>query len=83
MLSGLQATKYQSLKFLPGRITDRAMRQRVREFQALGLVGVESNSMDSRTKQLVPTKESVVKLNQHVLLRRQICDRYMFLIDKG
>jgi hypothetical protein len=82
VLSDTQAPKYQTLKFLAGRLTERAMRQRVREFQALGLATVTASLVDSRTKQLVPTKEFIAKLNQHVLLRRQICDRHMFLIDK-
>ena len=82
ILSGTQAPKYQTLKFLAGRLTERAMRQRVREFQSLGLVTVTPSLLDSRTKQLAPTSEFIVKLNQHVLLKRQITDRHMFLIDK-
>jgi len=82
LLISPQAPKYQTLKFLAGRLTERAMRQRVREFEALGLVNVLPGSLDSRSKQLAPTKEFISKLNMHLKLKREVCERHMYLIDK-
>ena len=51
--------KPQSLKLLNGRMTDRATRIRIREFQELGLVDVVDNEDDARTKRVVPTEKYV------------------------
>lgn len=51
--------KPQSLKLLSGRITDRATRNRMREFQELGLVEVIDNEDDARTKRVVATEKFI------------------------
>lgn len=38
ILDNAHGPKYQTLKFLSGRLTDRAIRQRVREFEMRGLI---------------------------------------------
>ena len=83
LLDEARAPKYQTLKFLTGRFTDRAMRQRVREFEALGLISTIPNPLDVRTKQLIPTSEFYLQLNQHLKSQRQVCERHMHLIDKS
>lgn len=83
LLDEAQAPKYQTLKFLSGRFTDRAMRQRVREFEQLGLITTILNPADIRTKQLIPTDEFVLQLNEQVRSQRQVCERHMHLIDKS
>ena len=57
LLDEARAPKYQTLKYLTGRFTDRAMRQKVREFEDLGLVVTIPNPLDIRTKQLLPTSD--------------------------
>jgi hypothetical protein len=82
LLDKTQAPKYQTLKFLNGRFTDRAMRQRIREFELLGLITTIRNPIDVRTKQLVPSDQFIALLNTHVRLQRQLCGQHMHLIDK-
>lgn len=82
LLDDAQASKYQTLKFLSDLFTDRAMRQRIRDFEALGLITVQANSNDTRTKQLVPTHAFFSYFNRYVALQRQVCERHMHLIDK-
>lgn len=78
-----QAPKYQTLKFLNGRLTGHAMRQRVREFEMRGLVTTIPNPADTRTRQLVASDEFIALLNKYVKLQRQACERHMHLIDKA
>lgn len=82
LLDKTQAPKYQTLKFLNGRLTDRAMRQRVREFETLELITTNLNPADIRAKQLVPTDGFIALLNKHVKLQRQVCEQHIHLIDK-
>jgi hypothetical protein len=73
--------KPQPLKLLNGRITDRATRTRIREFQELGLVVVVDSEDDARTKRVVPTDKFVVRLNHHLRLLKQLCDaRYLMVV---
>ncbi len=83
LLDEAQAPKYQTLKFLSGRFTDRAMRQRVREFEQLGWITTILNPADIRTKQLIPTDEFVLQLNEQIRSQRQVCERHVHLIDKS
>lgn len=77
-----QTLKYQTLKFLNGRLTERAMRQRVREFEVLGLITTRSNPADIRRKKLMATDKFIALLNKNVMLQRQICEQNMHLIDR-
>ncbi len=83
LLYGASDSKFQTLKYLNGRFTDRAMRQRVREFQMHGLIAVCESPINARTKQLIPSNKFVTYLNQHVSLQRRVCEQHMHLIDKS
>lgn len=73
--------KKRPLKLLSGRITDRATRSRIREFQELGLVEVVDNEDDARTKRVVPTDKFIRRLNHHLHLFKQLCDaRYLMVL---
>jgi hypothetical protein len=73
--------KKRPLKLLSGRITDRATRSRIREFQELGLVEVIDNEDDARTKRVVPTDKFIRRLNHHLHLFKQLCDaRYLMVV---
>jgi hypothetical protein len=73
--------KSQSLKLLNGRMTDRATRNRIREFQELGLVEVIDNEDDARTKRVVPTEKFIRRLNHHLHLFKQLCEvRYLMVV---
>ena len=72
--------KPQSLKLLNGRMTDRATRNRITEFQELGLVEVIDNEEDARTKRVVPTEKFLRRLNHHLHLFKQLCEvRYLMV----
>lgn len=73
--------KQQSLKLLSGRMTDRAMRIRIREFEALGLIKLVVNAGDARTKQVVPTEEFIKRLNYHTQLFKQLCTARHLMIE--
>ncbi len=74
--------KQQALKLLSGRTTDRATRNRIREFQAMGLVEVFDNEHDARTKRVVPTAKFIRRLNNHLHVFRQLCQSGFLMIDK-
>ncbi len=76
------AGKPQPLKLLNGRITDRATRTRIREFQELGLIEVVDNEDDYRTKRVVPTDKFVARLNHHLRLLKQLCDTHYLMVIK-
>ncbi len=72
--------KKKPLKLLSGRITDRATRSRIREFEALGLVDVMENEVDARTRRVIPTGEFIRRLNQHLHMFKRFCDmRYLIV----
>lgn len=73
----------QTLKVLQGPLTERATRQRIKEFQAIGLVEViQPQSADLRTKRAVPTAVFVHRLNLHLDLLMQMCEEYFVMIKK-
>ena len=73
----------QQLKLFHGRSTERAIRQRMREFEELGLIDVSNNMSDQRTKCLVPTAKFLQHLNQHLDLLRFFCDRQFLMVEKN
>jgi len=75
--------KKQPLKLLSGRITDRATRSRIREFEALGLVEVVGNEDDSRTRRVKPTREFMRRLNQHLHMFKRFCDVRYLMVDRS
>jgi len=74
--------KLQPLKLLNGRITDRAMRTRIREFQELGLVDVVDSEIDARTKGVVSTDLFLKHLDDHLKLFKQLCDERYLMVEK-
>jgi hypothetical protein len=74
--------KKQPLKLLSGRITDRATRNRIREFQELGFVEVVQSDLDTRSKRVVPTDKFVTRLNLHLYLFKQLCDLRYLMVEK-
>jgi hypothetical protein len=73
----------QQLKLFHGRSTERAIRQRMREFEELGLIDVSHNMSDQRTKCVVPTEKFLQHLNQHLDLLRFFCDRRFLMMEKN
>ena len=76
------AGKPQPLKLFNGRITDRATRTRIREFQEMGLVEVVDNEDDYRTKRVVPTDKFIKRLNHHLRLFKQLFDARYLMVNK-
>lgn len=77
------AGKKQPLKLLSGRITDRATRSRIREFEALGLVEVVDNQDDARTRRLIPSSDFIGRLNQHLHMFKQLCDKWYLMVGRS
>jgi hypothetical protein len=75
--------KKQPLKLLSGRITDRATRSRIREFEALGLVEVVENEDDARTRRVIPTGEFIRRLNQHLHMLKRFSDARHLMVVKS
>jgi hypothetical protein len=80
-LNDLQST--QQLKLFQGRSTERALRQRMREFEEVGLIHVSNNTSDQRTKCVVPTEKFLQHLNQHLDRLKFLCDRRFLMVDKN
>jgi len=75
--------KDQHLKQLAGALTERATRLKLREFEEQGLVQVLNNTVDHRTKRVIPTAKFLRILNAHLSLFKQICDEQYVMIDKN
>lgn len=75
--------KPQALKSLQGDMTERAIRIRIKEFQKQGLIELDANQFDQRTKRAVPTEKFVNRLNQHLDLLMHLCEQEFFMIDKS
>ena len=75
--------KDQQLKQLVGAHTERATRLRLREFEEEGLIEVLTNTIDHRTKRVIPTAKFLKILNAHLKLLKQICDEQYVMIDKN
>lgn len=63
----------QLLKLYQGKLTDRAIRQRMREFEEMGLIDVSTNTADKRTKRVVPTETFMRNLSQHLYQLKKLC----------
>lgn len=72
----------QSLKRLNDLFTERALRQRIREFELSGLVQLNYSTIDKRTKHLVATPKIIRWLNEHMQLLRHTSERHMHLIER-
>lgn len=75
--------KRQSLKQLNGRITQRAMRDRIGEFQKLGLVDVVNSEIDSRTKRVQPTDKFIKRLNRYLYFFKHLLDEHFLIVKKN
>lgn len=72
----------QHLKVLQGGVTERAMRQRMREFEAMGLIQMEDNESDQRTKRVIPTEIFLLHLKQHLEFLKHILGQNYLMFDK-
>ncbi|WP_310645196.1 hypothetical protein [Limnohabitans sp.] len=72
-----------SLKQLVGSdiATERGVRLRMREFEKLGLVFIELNTVDKRTKRVLPTEQFVALMNAHASQAMLIFQRRFFIIQ--
>jgi hypothetical protein len=61
-----------SLKTLALGLTDRAMRQRIREFEELGLIVTVPHHTDARSRVLKPTQKLLDIFDMHVAMMRRI-----------
>lgn len=73
----------QQLKLFQSRSTERAIRQRMREFEDMGLIDVSNNTSDQRTKRIVPTEKFLQHLNQHLYLLKFFCSRRFLMVEKN
>jgi hypothetical protein len=72
----------QHLKLLQGGVTERATRQRLREFEEQGLIEILCNESDQRTKRAKPTEKFLMHLNQHMDLFKHMCGQQFWMLDK-
>lgn len=73
----------QQLKLLQGGVTERSTRQRLREFEEMGLIDITDNETDRRTKSAIPTEKFLQHLNGHLDLLKKICDQQFLLLNKN
>jgi len=71
-----------NLKSIQGHVTDRSTRNRLKEFQNLGLVQVAYNKYDARTKRIVPTDKLISMLNSHIRYLKKLIEKKYILIEK-
>ena len=71
-----------SLKAFTGHMTERAMRGRIREFEKMGLISVEQNETDARTRTLVPTEKFVAQFELHAAHIQHLLQSNYILIPK-
>ena len=79
-LQGVHSSQH--LKVFQGGVTERAMRQRMREFEAMDLIQMEDNESDQRTKRVIPTEKFLLHLNQHLEFLRRILSQNYLMFDK-
>ena len=72
----------QHLKVFQGGVTERTMRKRMREFEAMGLIQMEDNELDQRTKRVIPTEKFLLYLNQHLEFLKRILSQNYLMFDK-
>jgi hypothetical protein len=73
-----------SLKQLvnPDVATDRGVRLRMREFEKIGLIYVELNTIDKRTKRIVPTEKLIELMNAHASQFMRLFQKRFIVIKK-
>ena len=79
-LQGTQAS--QLLKVLQVGVTVHALRQRMREFEAMGLIQIQDCKSDQSTKKVIPTEKFLQHLKHHLEFLRYICDQKFLMFDK-
>ena len=72
-----------SLKQLiyPDVATERGIRLRIREFEKLGLIGIELNTSDKRTKKIMPTDKFLDLVSAHQRQVRLIFQKRFIVLD--
>ncbi len=75
--------KPQSLKFLNGSVSERAIRDKRKVFQKAGFLEVANAGFDLRTRQIMPTDKFIIQLNLHLKILRTMINQDFVLIDKS
>ncbi len=73
----------QRIKQLRGQVTERATRQRIREFVELGLVEISNNQNDQRAKNVTPTRKFITHLNSHLAFLKMVCEQRFLMLSKN
>jgi hypothetical protein len=73
----------QLLKLLHVRSTERAIRQRLRRFEEIGLIDVLNNTSDKRTKRIMPTGIFLMSLNQHLDQFKKLSSSRFLMVNKN
>lgn len=73
----------QRIKQLRGQVTERATRQRIREFVELGLVEISNNQNDQRAKNVIPTRKFITHLNSHLAFFKMVCEQRFLMLNKN
>ncbi len=73
----------QHLKSYLGVVSERSTRQRMREFEEMGLIHLVDNADDQRSKRAVPTAKFLKRLNQHLDLLKSMCNHQFLMLDKN
>ena len=73
-----------SLKQLvsPDVASDRGVRLRMREFEKLGLIYIELNAADKRTKRIIPTEKFIEQVNAHASQFMRLFQKRFIIIQK-
>lgn len=74
--------KHSFLKQRIGRLSERSLRNRMRDFEATQLLERQPDVLDARTRKLVPTKKFVDMVEQHLNFCQKKLESRFFLIEK-
>lgn len=70
------------LKTFVIRLTDRAMRNRIRNFEEIGLITCTQMGSDARARTIQPTQKMLETFESHTLELRKIFREHFFYIKK-
>lgn len=62
--------------------TDRAIRMKLREFELMGYIEMQSSQTDKRFRQLVPTQALIDVIDKHACTLRQAVEKTTICIEK-
>lgn len=70
------------VKSLNGWVSDKALRVRLQEFEALGLVRVQESDHDKRNRVVIPTPLLIDLFEQHRLALRDAINKRFYYVPK-